>query len=140
VPDGTGITYRCETCFRLSDEHPKGTVKYCKGKAYNHDEYVRYIFLTWDKTKEGLCALYRRCKYRHMNKEEDEVTLVSVYRDQRGQLKIGERGRGGGEEERAATRGGGEEERAGASINQAFEFQKRFIVQGKDRILKMLKT
>ena len=80
------------------------------------------VFLTWDKTKEGLCALYRRCKYRHMNNEEDEVTLVSVYRDQRGQLKIGEMGRGGEEEERAGDRGGREEERAGASINQSFEF------------------
>ena len=69
------------------------------------------IFLTFDKTKEGVSTLYRRFKYRKMNnEEEDQVTLVSVYRDQRGQLKIGEMGIGGEEEERAGA------------TNQAFEF------------------
>ena len=56
VPDGTGITYRCETCYHLSDEHPRGTVKYCKGKAYNHDEYVRSMTVQ----RNGLVELIDR--------------------------------------------------------------------------------
>ena len=43
VPDGTGITYRCETCFRLSDEHPKGTVKFCKGVRAVDDSAKRWV-------------------------------------------------------------------------------------------------
>ena len=56
VPDGTGVTYRCETCYRLSDEHSKGTVKYCKGKAYNDEEYVRSMTMQ----RDGLVALIDR--------------------------------------------------------------------------------
>ena len=57
VPDGTGVSYRCKTCFRLGDEHPKGDVKFCKGgKSLTNDEYVESMTMQ----RDGLVRLIDR--------------------------------------------------------------------------------